>query len=211
MREENMLASLEIYQMLIQHFEEQVGSNLKVIKEFHSSKLGNMHIEVYSPIINHIDFIQDRINQLYINSDRHSIDTLLSQIDKHLNKCSLVCMVSCNGRKTLLTSDIGLDYWDTLIPKEKLKANILKAPHHGDRAHLSKDYLKSIDPTYIVICADDEYTYELPSTDTHQFIESVLPHSKVRYTAENRERPDKIHKGIRLEIDACGTVCEKQL
>lgn len=211
MREENMIESLEIYKMLIHHFEQQVGSNLRVIEESLTCKLGNIHIEMFSPIMDNIHFIQDKINLIYADPNKQSMETMLSQIDKNLNACSLVNSITCNGKKVLLTADIGLDYWKPILSKKKLNADILKAPHHGDREYLSEEYLKLVNPTHIVVCADDEYTYELPSIETHQFIKNVLPHSNVLYTAENKEAPEKIHRGIRLEIDTDGTVHEKQL
>ena len=69
----------------------------------------------------------------------------------YLNNYSLTTMITCNGKKFLTTGDIEKEEEAALVKKygSKLKADILKLPHHGlTTTSNTEQFIDAVKPTY---------------------------------------------------------------
>lgn len=82
-----------------------------------------------------------------------------------VNDNSLVLRLSYKDRAILFTGDIGELVEPGLLDKN-IKADILKAPHHGSRSSSSIDFLRAIGAEYVVVSAGYANYFGFPHTET---------------------------------------------
>ncbi|MFN3712899.1 MAG: DNA internalization-related competence protein ComEC/Rec2 [Alcanivoracaceae bacterium] len=66
---------------------------------------------------------------------------------RHSNNRSCVVRIEARNQTVLLTGDIGRDVEHWLVEHERLKADLLQAPHHGSQTSSSFAFLRAVDPT----------------------------------------------------------------
>lgn len=112
-------------------------NNIPVISLGNGDKLniGDMKIDVYSP----------DINSRYTS-----------------NNGSLVFKLCCKDIDILFTGEIDEKIEKQLIERENLRADILKASHHGSRKSNSSELLRAVMPKYFVASAGEGNLYEHP-------------------------------------------------
>lgn len=76
-------------------------------------------------------------------------------LSKNKNENSCVLSIQTKDKKILLTGDIGVKTENKLCAKykSKLKADILVASHHGSKHSSSINFIKQVDPEYVIISA----------------------------------------------------------
>lgn len=120
----------------------------------------------------------------------------LDRIDRLLNDTALAVLIRSEGQPAaLLTSDVGLDFWEP-YEAEIGPVPVVQAPHHGDANRMSGDWLRRRSPRYIVVSADDEGTYGLPHRERIE--QTVREHTEAEliYT----EGPGTAHRLVRLDV-----------
>lgn len=172
-------------------------NRIEMIYEKHIYSYGHLQITAFPPPKENIYPIQKMLDNLEsIQSDQ------VNWIDRTLNSISIPCLVEIGSQRFLYPAEVNLSHWDHM--NNSLKAAVLLAPHHGDIANISTTFLESVQMNYVVISADDEGTYGLPSEDIEQQIYSNAPHTSILYTAKNKQT-EQAHKGIRFTLDSNGT------
>jgi len=76
----------------------------------------------------------------------------LTEAYDDLNDYSVVCMVSFEGKRLLMTGDATARRLDDLVKAGfDLKADALKIPHHGAASSVSEAFLDKVSPSYALI------------------------------------------------------------
>ena len=76
---------------------------------------------------------------------------------KSVNDNSLVLKLVFNNFSMLFTGDISAEQESYLAENADLRANILKAAHHGSKYSNSLDFIKAVNPEYVLISAGAGY------------------------------------------------------
>ena len=76
---------------------------------------------------------------------------------KSVNDNSLVLKLVYNNFSMLFTGDISAEQESYLAENADLRANILKAAHHGSKYSNSLDFIKAVNPEYVLISAGAGY------------------------------------------------------
>ncbi len=108
------------------------------------------------------DKIKNADNQIEILSpDQNFIQSA------ELNDTSIVGLVQTKRLKLLLTGDIGENVEKYLVQKfgDRLRADVLKVPHHGSKYSSSEEFLKTVNPKIAVIEVGDN-RYGHPTKET---------------------------------------------
>lgn len=77
------------------------------------------------------------------------------------NDNSLVIKVSFGGRSFLFTGDIG-EKAERLLDPKRIKADVLKAAHHGSKYSSTADFLSAVGPSTVVISAGRLNSFGFP-------------------------------------------------
>lgn len=205
-KDNNMYEALELYKDIIRQLKQQ-GTTLKMLSKEYNYSFSDINIKVFPTILENILSVKRNISLLYSENEKRKCLEILEEIDKNLNSCSLVLMIEYHETKILFTSDILISYWDFIKEKKQLKANILKMPHHGDRMNVSAKFLEWVNPEHIIICADNDNTYNLPSDNIKDFVETTLAKTNLLFT----ETKESKYNGIRFVIHSNGDIIEKKI
>lgn len=189
-----MLASLSLYKMLLTKAN-RLGIPMRLIKERHTFNERGVSFSLLTPDQGKLQLLCDELDKL----DMAQLDQQqqrLSHIDRLLNETALAVLIRHNGESAaLLTSDVGLDFWEP-YEGEIGRVRLLQAPHHGDAGCISQRLLKSLSPQMVVVSADDEGTYQLPQPEFEAFIREHSQ-AEVYYT----EAEASTHRIIRIDIN----------
>ena len=110
-------------------------------------------------------FLPDKNSEVVIlNPDRkYTYDT---------DNCSIVAKITCYGKSLLTTGDIDYYTKSLLLETEAdIKADILKAPHHGDCTPIDEEFIKAVLPNDVYICVGKNNTYGHPRQETISLLE----------------------------------------
>lgn len=85
-------------------------------------------------------------------------------IDKdNLNNTSITARVECGDVAFLFTGDAEREAEEALLNSgADLRANVLKAPHHGSDSSSAYPFLREVNPEYIVISVGEDNSYGHP-------------------------------------------------
>jgi competence protein ComEC len=93
-----------------------------------------------------------------------------SFIDDHTNNASLVVRLTYGNKRFLFTGDAEIASWKDMLASErdKLRADVLKAAHHGSSNGTTKEILDAVNPTIFTIsCAvGNDYHHPHPKVVT---------------------------------------------
>lgn len=81
------------------------------------------------------------------------------------NNMCLVLRVGYGHTRFLFTGDIGSDAEGALMKKD-IRAEVLKAPHHGSRYSSSEEFLKAVGPSVVVVSAGRHNVFHFPHEQT---------------------------------------------
>jgi len=108
-------------------------------------------------------------------SDSMSINCLAPQKkaagDLSENNQSLVLLLECCGARFLFTGDTEIEMEEKILEGQWsrwLKADILKAGHHGSSTSCSADFLEAAGPKAAVISCGEDNAYGHPHEETLQ-------------------------------------------
>ena len=112
-----------------------------------------------------------------------------------LNNGSVVMSMDYEGRKVLFTGDIEHETDGVILRwRERLRADILKAAHHGSRTSSTQLFLNAVNPSMVVVSCGIKNKFRHPS-----------PEVIARYQAMGLDIYRTDHSGaIRFRIDARG-------
>lgn len=87
-----------------------------------------------------------------------------SQFEKNRNNLSCVLKVSTGKNSILLTGDIEAGAEKTLLETypEKLRANILIAPHHGSKTSSTQAFIEQVQPDYVLFPTGKDNRFGFP-------------------------------------------------
>lgn len=156
---------------ILNHFEVE---NFYMTKARHSSKLykemletlgAHSEIEVHTPKIGS-GFTLDGVSFVFLGPVAEYSE---------LNDTSIVTYISYGQNSFLFAGDVEKSAEEDMVGLfgSKLKANVLKVPHHGSKGSSTKDFLKMVSPQYAIITADQANDYGHPSDKTLQRLEDV--------------------------------------
>lgn len=101
-----------------------------------------------------------------------------------VNENSLVSMIEMNGRKIVMTGDIGEKTEKILSDSGKLEnADVLKVAHHGSGYSSSREFLEAVRPEISIISCGENNSYGHPHKEAIERISAVG--SKILYTMES--------------------------
>lgn len=189
-----ILASLSLYISILRQAEE-LGIPVRQISEPFSLSGLAAEFRLLMPNQAKLQRLQAELESLDVEA-LNLQEERLTRIDRLLNDTALAVLILYdNEPAALLTSDVGLDFWDP-YKSEIENIFLLQAPHHGDSRNISRALLHTVSPQVIVVSADDEGTYQLP----HPEFEAVVQeHSEARiyYT----EEAGSTHRIIRMDLN----------
>ncbi|MBI5468684.1 MAG: DNA internalization-related competence protein ComEC/Rec2 [Deltaproteobacteria bacterium] len=81
------------------------------------------------------------------------------------NNMCLVLRIGYGKTRFLFTGDIGEDAEGELVKKD-IRAEVLKAPHHGSRYSSSEGFLKAVSPSVVVVSAGRYNVFRFPHAQT---------------------------------------------
>lgn len=81
------------------------------------------------------------------------------------NNMCLVLRIGYGKTRFLFTGDIGEDAERELVKKD-IRAEVLKAPHHGSRYSSSEGFLKAVSPSVVVVSAGRYNVFRFPHAET---------------------------------------------
>jgi len=91
---------------------------------------------------------------------------LVSETDLPGNDSSLVIRLAYGTTAVLLTGDIGRDVENELLAAGlDVRAQVLKAPHHGSDSSSSKEFLAAVGPRFVIVSAGRGNRIGLPHPD----------------------------------------------
>lgn len=189
-----LLASLTLYKELLNKAK-RLALPIKLVKEPHSFHEQGISFKLLMPNRDRLQMLEDELDKLDIERLDQQQERL-NVIDRLLNETALALLIRSAGKSAvLLTSDVGLDFWQPYM-SEIGQVHVLQAPHHGDARHISKQWLGQLSPQIVIVSADDEGTYQLPQ---QQFEDMVRAHSQaeVYYT----EAATTTHSIIRMYVN----------
>lgn len=177
-----ILDAINIYKR-IQHVLENNGTKIYQVNNTMVTSLGDLKIHVLQPDRRAQYSIQTKMNRLHqLSTSSKMFSDLLTEIDQHLNAASLVLLFQWKRRNFLLLSgEVPVDYWYDFL-NQHIQADIIKAPHHGDVNCLSREFLHMTNPKHVVISADNEGTFDLPSPQVSNFIHQFNPQIQIHFT-----------------------------
>lgn len=83
------------------------------------------------------------------------------------NNMSLVVKITYGERSFLFTGDIGRDGEEAIIRAgTEIKADVLKAPHHGSKNSSAISFLQALSPGYVVVSAGRNNPFGFPHEET---------------------------------------------
>ena len=89
-----------------------------------------------------------------------------------INNNSLVIKFTRGEHAFLFTGDIGAEAEATL-PLPDIRADLLKAPHHGSRYSSSQAFLAAVKPDYVIVSAGHNNRFGFPHTETLERYDAV--------------------------------------
>lgn len=93
------------------------------------------------------------------------------------NNCSLVCKISerSTGGTYLVTGDAENDRWSGIarIFRDRIKSDVLDAPHHGSKNGMTAAAIKLIKPDTVLISAGVDNSYGHPDAEAVNIFNSV--------------------------------------
>lgn len=193
--DDNMMQALRIYSEGLEFLKGTSSCNMVSINSPITYTRDHITIHALPPQLDIIR-VQNLMNTFESATD---ISKLLNTIDKMLNTSSLVTYIKIHDYTLLLTSDIPISFWKSQ-GKHIKSANILQCPHHGDTNYISPEFLNKMNPSNIVISADNEFTFELPSRGITEYVQSQLPDCNLLFT----EKKHTNHRGIYFTINSTG-------
>ncbi len=98
------------------------------------------------------------------------------------NDLSLVFLFKEKVFSVLFTGDISLPILERVLKQSKIKANILKIPHHGSKYNLSTKVLSLADPSIAVISCSKNNSYGHPAKEVLDMLKAAK--IKIRRTDE---------------------------
>lgn len=189
-----LLASLTLYKELLNKAN-KLEIPIKLVEEPYTINEQGMSFKLLMPNSSRLQMLQDELDKLDIERLEQQQERL-NDIDRLLNETALALLIRSAGKSAvLLTSDVGLDFWQPYMD-EIGQVHVVQAPHHGDARHISEQWLGQLSPEIVIVSADDEGTYQLPQ---QQFEDMVRAHSQaeVYYT----EAATTTHSIIRIDVN----------
>lgn len=117
------------------------------------------------------------IENLQLLSDFNAVPGLekAEQIkDRFLENAHDVCLVlmaKLDNQKVLLTSDAGIGVFERLMRKGSIRADYMKAPHHGSKKNINREILEAVNPKAVIISHGNRRFGKSP--DSHPNIETL--------------------------------------
>jgi len=91
------------------------------------------------------------------------------ELSEDLNATSLVIRYELGSRSCLFMGDAEFSVEDILMERgDTLRADLLKAGHHGTRNATSAEFLKAVAPTYVAVTCEIGNDYGFPKEDMVQ-------------------------------------------
>jgi competence protein ComEC len=89
--------------------------------------------------------------------------------DASLNDSSLTIRLAHAGTAVLATGDIERRAEERLLARpDRLRADVLKVPHHGSRTSSTPSFVAAVDPAIAVISVGADNRYRLPAPDVEE-------------------------------------------
>lgn len=96
------------------------------------------------------------------------------------NNCSLVCKLTERGTNStyLVTGDTEGDRWDSIVHYfgQKLRSDVLDAPHHGSKNGITAEALECISPNTVLISAGVGNQYGHPDREARRLFKDYSAH-----------------------------------
>lgn len=169
---------------------DHIGSMARVIREFpidtfllaYMPKSATPTSAVYLSMLQALDEKQVSVRQaqpgdtLELGEARVEILAPLEQTSDP-NNMSVVTRVTFGQRRFLFMGDAETPVEQALLERgTELKADVLKAGHHGSKTATSAAFLKRVAPTYAVLTCGEGNSYGHPHKETLQLLESAKVH-----------------------------------
>ena len=126
------------------------------------------------------------IENLQLLSDFNAVPGLekAEQIkDRFLEETHSVCVVlmaQLDNQKVLLTSDAGIDVFERLMRKGSIRADYMKAPHHGSKKNINREILEAGNPKAVIISHGNRRFGKSPDSHPNNETLKLLSEMKIQ-------------------------------
>jgi competence protein ComEC len=160
---------------------DHVAGFVEIIKRFNIENFAQNFVEDTDSLNSEINNLieEDQINKYFLKSgDKIFLDEKeniylevlwppLDHVEEDNNDNSIIARLVYNQIEIMLTGDAAQDIENKLVDKfgeknKNLKAEILKAGHHGSKTSTSPKFLKSVSPEYVIISAGKDNRFGHP-------------------------------------------------
>lgn len=135
------------------------GIPLRAIPGGTQVALGTLHLTALGMTPEALRQTEQRFTDMISASDERLLFELFHENDFICNATSLACRIT-EGEMSVLLSGDKVGGWDVLRRQYPLHAQVLKITHHGQKDGMPQDMLEGADPAVIVICSDQNRTYQ---------------------------------------------------
>jgi competence protein ComEC len=158
----------EICQLLLSR-----GKTLKQVDKpiFNLELAPFLSTDVFVPREKVLLTLRELVQGIYNSTDKSEARSCLQRLNNIVNNTSLVLRVLYKDKKILLGADAYSTYWKDILENSiSIEGDILKLPHHGHPDGISKEFLKAVNPSYIVVSVSNSRTDNCPNPKVFEVI-----------------------------------------
>lgn len=175
----DMIDSFNIFNRLITELIRR-GVAIELINQAVNRKIGPLTIKTLVPAETILTQLNRDLERIYLTADPVERYRYVAAVDSGLNRTCLALKLEYKDWAFLLPADLPVEFWPGC--QADLKANVLKAPHHGDIHSLSEELLARTNPEYVVISVDNQGLKGFPSPESHELITGFNRNIRIFYT-----------------------------
>lgn len=167
-------------------------------------------LDIFVPAEGTLLKLKELIYCIYNYKDKADIKLCLKKLDSLANNTSLVLRLMHKDIKVLLAADAYSTYWKEILDNSMgIEADILKLPHHGHLDGISKEFLKAVNPSYIIISVSNDRTDNCPNPKAIEIIrnysEEINKNIQILFTdvvnMQGINTADSHHKAIVFKLN----------
>jgi competence protein ComEC len=195
---------------------DHVAGFVEIIKRFNIENFAQNFVEDTDSLNSEINNLieEDQINKYFLKSgDKIFLDEKENiylevlwppqdHVEEDNNDNSIITRLVYNQIKVMLTGDAAQEIENKLVEKfgeknKNLKAEILKAGHHGSKTSTSLEFLSMVSPKFIIISAEKDNRFGHP----HQEVLDNIDNFSQQISEQNTDLKIKI-----LETSVLGSI-----
>ena len=157
--QDKFLQALNAYRLLCRAAEMN-GTAISAVRAGDSGTLcDGLSYCVLSPSEEKVKELEQATMALYAETDDAAFLRKLTALDAKMNNYSIMLLLEYRGTRILLPGDTNSAGYDGIAP-HRLRSDIFKIGHHGQKDGIAPSQLQAIAPKAVVCCASSDRRYQ---------------------------------------------------